>query len=73
MSDAGITTLVSGCRRLEVLELANAKRIGKSAFTAIMDMLARENATSDKFALRKIDLVGYPFAVRGYPFRIEDF
>lgn len=83
MSGKGILALVSDCRRLEVLELENAKRVGRDTFEEILQMLAlaRESsavakaAVSDDdetFALRKIILSGYPFVVTGNPLRIEE-
>ena len=80
MSGAGIIALVKGCRRLEILELEKAKQIGKDAFVTILKMLAREDDAASlgtgsdgrDFALRKIELKGYPFVIRGSPFCIED-
>eukprot|EP00984_Skeletonema_dohrnii_P005801 scaffold2051_cov71-Skeletonema_dohrnii-CCMP3373.AAC.1 len=83
LSGKGILALVSDCRRLEVLELENAKRVGREAFEEILKMLAlaRESSAVAKavvsdddgmFALGKIILAGYPFVVTGNPLRLED-
>lgn len=83
MSGKGILALVSDCRRLEVLELENAKRVGRETFVEILQMLALARETSavaeavvsdddGTFALGKIILAGYPFVVTGNPLLLED-
>eukprot|EP00985_Skeletonema_marinoi_P010075 scaffold4753_cov107-Skeletonema_marinoi.AAC.1 len=83
LSGKGILALVSDCRRLEVLELENAKRVGRETFVEILQMLAlaRESSAVAKavvsdddgtFALGKIILAGYPFVVTGNPLLLED-
>ncbi|KAL9191435.1 hypothetical protein ACHAXT_001141 [Thalassiosira profunda] len=69
LSGAGINALVGGCRCLEVLELKNTKQVTKSDFTSLLAML---DGSGGGYALREINLVGLPFAVKGDPFRIED-
>mmetsp|Transcript_14828 Transcript_14828/g.25309 ORF Transcript_14828/g.25309 Transcript_14828/m.25309 type:complete len:410 (-) Transcript_14828:207-1436(-) len=64
-----VVALVRGCPRLETLELEGASKVGKDAFSTIVNMVTRDEAG---YALRKIDLKQYPFVVRGFPFRIED-
>ncbi|KAK1743758.1 hypothetical protein QTG54_005355, partial [Skeletonema marinoi] len=46
LSGKGILALVSDCRRLEVLELENAKRVGRETFVEILQMLALARETS---------------------------
>jgi hypothetical protein len=78
LTDAGIIALVDGCRRLETLSLSDARKVTKNAFVTILDMIKQSNAasadgTSNKgFALRKINLKGYSFVIRGSPLRIVD-
>lgn len=83
LSGKGILALVSICRRLEVLELENATRVGREVFEEILQMLAlakESNAVAkavvsdddETFALRKIILSGYPFVVTGNPLRIKE-
>lgn len=62
-----IINLVRICRRLEVLELNNTHRIERTDFETILTMLAQDPRS---FALRKIDVVGYPFIIRSNPFAI---
>lgn len=81
LTGEGVTALVRGCRRLEVLELDGARKVEKDDFVAITNMVAQNDAAAGKagsnsdggeFALRKINLKRYPFLITGYPFRIED-
>ena len=76
LSGAGVTHLIRGCRRLEVLELKNAKRIRREDFIAILNVLAQDDATAmdgnSMFALRKIVLIDYPFFIRENPFAVVD-
>lgn len=51
LSDSGILALVRGCRKLESLELINAKRVKAACFTTIRDTVA---ADEDAYALRSI-------------------
>jgi hypothetical protein len=68
-SGVGITNLVRGCRRLEVLELRNVSQLNREDFESILNLLAQDPGS---FALRKIDIVGYPFIIRSNPFSIVD-
>ena len=84
MSGKGILSLVTTCRRLEVLELENAKRVGRETIDEILQMLTRAKESKmvakavvneeevDSFELRRITLSGYPFVVVGNPLRLED-
>jgi hypothetical protein len=73
LTGAGVTHLIRGCRRLEVLELQNAKRIQKEDFLAILNMLAAAATDENSmFALRKIVLTNYPFFIRENPFAVVD-
>ena len=69
LTGAGVISLVGGCRRLEVLELENVRRIERADFVTILSMLDQDPGS---FALRKIDLVGYPFVISGNPLAIVD-
>jgi NACalpha-BTF3-like transcription factor len=77
-TDTGVIALVRGCRRLEYLKLANARKVTEKAFATILEMIEQDNAASandsdraEAHALRKIDLVGYPFQVIGNPFQLR--
>ena len=76
LTGAGVTHLIRGCRRLEVLELQNAKRIQKEDFIAILNVLAQDDAAAtdenSMFALRKIVLIDYSFFIRENPFAVVD-
>lgn len=83
LTGKGIIALVSDCRRLEILKLKNAKRVGRETFEEILQMLARAKESSavakavvsdndGTFALRKIILSGYNFIVTGNPLCIQD-
>lgn len=55
---------------MQVLELKNAVRIRRGDFVAILEMISDSSASD--FALRKIELSGYPFSISGSnPFQIE--
>ena len=78
LTGEGVIALVSGCRRLEVLELEGARNVGQNAFVTITNMVATlppmaagSNNDGGEYALRKIDLKNYPFVISGFPFRIE--
>ena len=81
LSGEGVIALIRGCRRLEVLELEGSRKVGKDAFVTITNMVAQGGAASvgkstgnddeGEYALRKINLKGYPFVIVGFPFRIE--
>lgn len=71
LSGVGVIGLVRGCRRLETLELADAKRVDRESFQAIID-LVEDGDEEGEFALRKIDLLGYPFVIKSEPLRIEE-
>lgn len=51
LSDNGILALVRGCRKLESLELINAKRVKAACFVTIRDTVA---ADENAYALRSI-------------------
>ena len=84
LSGKGILSLIDNCRRLEVLELHNAQRVGRETFEEILQKLAvaRESSAvakaatvsndDDNYALRNILLAGYPFIIEGTPLRIID-
>ena len=76
LTGVGVTHLIRGCRRLEVLELQNAKRIQKEDFIAILNVLAQDDAAATDengmFALRKIVLIDYSFFIRENPFAVVD-
>jgi hypothetical protein len=76
LTGAGVTHLIRGCRRLEVLELQNAERIQREDFIAILNMLAQDDTAAkdveSMFALRKINLIEYPFFIEGNPFAVVD-
>ena len=73
LSGVGVIGLVRGCRRLETLELSDAKRVDREAFQTIIDLVEDGDEEGD-FALRKIDLrgYGYPFVIKSDPLRIEE-
>lgn len=83
LSGKGILSLIDNCRRLEVLELHKAQRVGRETFEEILQKLAvaRESSAvakaavsndDDNYALRNILLEGYPFVIAGKPLRIID-
>lgn len=84
LSGKGIIALIDNCRRLEVLELHNAQRVGRETFEEILQKLAvaRESSAvakaatvsndDDNYALRNILLEGYPFIIEGTPLRITE-
>ncbi|EED88011.1 predicted protein [Thalassiosira pseudonana CCMP1335] len=68
VNGSGVIALVENCRKLEVLELDNAKSVGREAFETIVQMLNEGNGGGgengrESFALREIKLEGYPYAV----------
>jgi hypothetical protein len=79
LSDDGIIALVDGCRKLEYLKLSNAKRVTDNAFITILDMIEQASGAStandtdrtDGYALRQIELVGFPFVISGNPLTLE--
>jgi hypothetical protein len=81
LSGKGIIALIDNCRRLEVLELHNAQRVGRETFEEILQKLAvaRESSAvakaagsndDDIYVLRNIIILGYPFVIAGKPLRI---
>ena len=83
LTGRGIIALISDCRRLEVLELCNAGRVGRETFEEILQMLARAKESSaaaravvsdndGTFALSEIILKGYSFIVTGNPLCLQD-
>jgi hypothetical protein len=76
LSGAGVTHLIRGCHRLEVLKLQGAKQIRREDFSAILNMLAKDDAAAtdgnSMFALREIVLIGYIFSIRENPFAVID-
>lgn len=81
LSGKGILSLIDNCRRLEVLELHKAQRVGRETFEEILQKLAVASESSavakaavsnddDNYALRNIILAGYPFVIAGAPLRI---
>ena len=73
----GVLALVEGCRRLEVLELENARNVRKDTFVTIANLVVQGNEVASAggngvYALRQINLKGYPFTVSDFPFRVED-
>ena len=76
LSGAGVTHLIRGCHRLEVLKLQRAKQIRREDFSAILNMLAQyDPAATDgnsMFSLREIVLIGFPFSIRENPFAVVD-
>jgi hypothetical protein len=71
LSGVGVIGLVRGCRRLETLELADAKRVDRESFQTIID-LVEDGDEEGEFSLHKIDLRGYPFVIKSEPLRIEE-
>jgi hypothetical protein len=76
LSGVGLTQLVRGCRRLEVLELDHALQIRREDFVAILSLIEQGNAAAmngdGEFSLHKISLKGYPFVIGDKPFSIVD-
>lgn len=76
LSSTGVTHLIRGCRHLEVLKLQSAKQIRREDFSAILNMLAQDDAAAtdgnSMFALREIVLIGYIFSIRANPFAVVD-
>ena len=76
LSGTGVTHLIRGCRRLEVLKLQSAKQIRREDFSAILNMLAQDDAAAtdgnSMFALREVVLIGYLFSIRENPFAVVD-
>jgi hypothetical protein len=76
LSGLGLTQLVRGCRRLEVLELDHALQIRREDFVAILSLIEQGNAAAmngdGEFSLHKISLKGYPFVIGDKPFSIVD-
>ena len=76
LSGVGITQLVRGCRRLEVIELDHALGIRREDFDAILNMILQGNTAAmngnGEFLLHKISLKGYPFVIGDKPFSIVD-
>ena len=77
LTNRGVVALVKGCPRLEYFSLSNAKKVNEEAFTTILELLEQANAASAQntgrqkcYALRKIDLKGYPFEITGDPLRL---
>jgi hypothetical protein len=70
LSGYGILSLVRKCRRLEILELEDARNVSKGHFQEIVTII--EEGNEGEFALRKIDLRGYPFVIVEQPFRVVD-
>ncbi|KAL7435635.1 hypothetical protein ACHAXM_004834 [Skeletonema potamos] len=70
LSGEGILSLVRKCRRLEILELEDARNVSKGHFQEIVTII--EEGNEGEFALRKIDLRGYPFVIVEQPFRVVD-
>jgi hypothetical protein len=70
LSGEGIFNLVRKCRRLEILELEDARNVRKEHCQEIVTMI--EEGDKGEFALRKIDLRGYPFVIKEQPFRVVD-
>jgi hypothetical protein len=69
LTGVGFMNLVRGCRRLEVLELKNVSQLTRRDFETILNMLAQDPGS---FALRQIDVVGYPFIIRSDPLSIVE-
>ncbi|KAL3762963.1 hypothetical protein ACHAWU_001110 [Discostella pseudostelligera] len=67
LTGVGFMILIRGCRRLEVLELKNVSELTRRDFESILNMLAQDRGS---FALRQIDVVGYPFIIRSNPLSI---
>ncbi|KAL7493050.1 hypothetical protein ACHAWT_002704 [Skeletonema menzelii] len=59
LTGKGIIALVSDCRRLEVLELKNAKRVGRETIEEILRMLAlaKESSAVAKAVISEITMV----------------
>lgn len=80
LTGKGILALVGDCRKLEVLELEDAKKVGRETIEEILQMLAESRAVAKAvvadgdgtYALREISLVGYSFVVEGNPLRLVD-
>ena len=76
LSGVGLTQLVRGCRRLEVLKLDHALQITREDFVAILSLIEQGNAAAmngdGEFSLHKISLKGYPFVIGDKPFSIVD-
>jgi len=71
LSGGGIVDLFRKCRRLEIVELKDARRLTKEHCEEILTMV--EEGEEGDFALRRINLEGgYPFIIKEHPFRIVD-
>ena len=73
LSGDGVVNLIGKCRRLEILELKDARNVTKEHFHQILRMV-EEGDGEEEFALRKINLegVGYTFTIEENPLRIVD-
>ncbi|EJK58607.1 hypothetical protein THAOC_21256 [Thalassiosira oceanica] len=68
----GVLALLEGCKKLEVLELEQAKGVTKDDIQTIVH-LANKKGNGKFDCLKKVDLWGYPFVVEGKKkLRIKD-
>ena len=68
----GVLALLEGCKKLEVLELEQARGVTKDDIQTIVN-LANKKGNGKFDCLKKVDLFGYPFVVEGRKkFRIKD-
>ena len=73
LSGDGVVNLIRKCRRLEIVELKDARNVTREHFEEILSMV-EEGDDDEEFALRKINLegVGYTFTIEENPLRIVD-
>ena len=73
LSGDGVVNLIRKCRRLEIVELKDARNVTREHFEEILSMV-EEGDDDEEFALRKINLegVGYTFIIEENPLRIVD-
>ena len=71
LSGDGVVNLISKCRRLEIVELEDARNVTREHFEEILSMV-EQGDDEEEFALRKILLVGYKFIIEENPLRIVD-
>ena len=70
LSGGGIVNLLRNCRRLKIVEFKDARNLSREHCEEILTMI--EEGDEGEFALRKMNLEGYPFVIEENPFRIVD-
>lgn len=69
LSGDGVVELIRKCRRLEIVELTDARNVTREHWQEILTMVEEGG---EEYALRKILLVGYKFFIEENPLRIVD-